>query len=246
MTIELRIPRFGRLDESGRTERASLVRSLALLGCRAIVGGIFAVHGYAKVFGGPGATVSPVVARCLGPGFVQSMDRGGVPATAVAFHGMGIPAPDLLARFVSFLELGGGVLTVLGLLTRPFALLLAGDMAVAIQKVHWRIGLLGPGGLELPLALIAGCLGLVGAGAGDFSIDHLFCPMSARRRVKRASTTGAATVLVSALALGAVVVRLARRDFRAREPGPFPRRTAPVKSGPDRRCRDPRGTPSWL
>jgi putative oxidoreductase len=48
---------------------------------------------------------------------------------------MPIGFPDL-AWFAGILELVGGALIVLGLFTRPVALLLSGEMAVAYFKVH--------------------------------------------------------------------------------------------------------------
>jgi putative oxidoreductase len=53
-------------------------------------------------------------------------------ARVVAFFtSLGIPAPDLNAWFVGGLEMTGGALLLLGLLSRPIALLLAGNMFVA-------------------------------------------------------------------------------------------------------------------
>jgi putative oxidoreductase len=222
MTIELSDLRSDWLDCCDRPGRAHVVRSIALLGCRAIVGGIFVVQGYTKVFGGPGKTVSPSVARYLGSGFAQSMERGGLPSTVAGFQGLGILSPELLAPFVSFLELGGGTLTILGLLTRPVALLLAGDLAVAIQKAHWRNGLFGPSGFNFPLALLAACLGLVGAGAGAFSIDQLLSRLIAPRWAARPSSRDLAPAILSPLAFAAVVARLARRGLRIERTGAEP------------------------
>ncbi len=159
-----------------------MVGALAFLGFRAIMGSIFVAHGYPKLFGGTGKPVSETAARILGPGFVQAVSNGGISTTATHFREMGIPFPYLMAWFVSLLEFAGGILLIAGWLTRPTALLLASEMVVAIQKVHWRNGLIGPGGFEFPLAMLAGCLGLFGAGPGDLSIDDLISDQNAPGR----------------------------------------------------------------
>jgi putative oxidoreductase len=51
--------------------------------------------------------------------------------TAEFFHSLGIPLPMFNALFVGGLECAGGVLLLLGLMGRPIALLLAGNMLVA-------------------------------------------------------------------------------------------------------------------
>jgi putative oxidoreductase len=86
---------------------------------------------------------------------------------------MGFPFPDLLAWVVGLAEFIGGILLMVGLLTRPATFALAIDMAIATRQVHWRNGLIGPGGFETNLALLAGCIGLVGAGPGSFSLDEI-------------------------------------------------------------------------
>jgi len=201
------------------TGGVDMVYSLALLVSRAIVGGTFAVHGYAKLFGGPGKPVSPRVERYLGSGFVQSMNAGGVSGVAETFRALGIPFPRLMARVVSIVEFGGGLLVMLGLLTRPAALLLAGDMSVAIRKVHWRHGLIGPSGFEIPLALLAGCLGLIGAGPGDLSLDNLLRRRFSPRRQKAPSLVSLAMVVTVTLGLGALLARLSRPERRTEAHG---------------------------
>lgn len=52
--------------------------------------------------------------------------------TTKSFEGLGIPMPNVMAPFVSGLELLGGVLLVIGLATRPIAALLSVVMVVAL------------------------------------------------------------------------------------------------------------------
>ena len=58
------------------------------------------------------------------------------------FSSLGIPAPGLNAWFVGGLEMAGGALLLLGLFSRPIALLLTGNMLVAYWSAD-RPALLG-------------------------------------------------------------------------------------------------------
>ena len=84
---------------------------------------------------------------------------------------LGIPA--WLGYVSAFAEFVGGILLILGLLTRLAAFALFVDMVVAIAKVHWKHGLLGAGGYEFPLALLAIAFALIFFGAGPISLDAL-------------------------------------------------------------------------
>jgi putative oxidoreductase len=94
------------------------------------------------------------------------------------FRSLGIPAPEIQAPFVATTELVCGVLIVIGLATRPAALMLSGVMTVATvtaaipeKKItaSWH-GLLEF--LYLPEVLLFLLLGsLVVAGAGRASLD---------------------------------------------------------------------------
>jgi putative oxidoreductase len=70
------------------------------------------------------------------------------------------------------LETFGGLLLVLGLLTRPVALLLAGEMLVAFFQAHFPRGAVPiTNGGELPLLFMLTFLFLAGNGAGPISLD---------------------------------------------------------------------------
>jgi putative oxidoreductase len=96
------------------------------------------------------------------------------------FQTLHIPAPALQAPFVVAVEGFGGLFLMLGLFTRPAAVLLSGTMVVALataaipdHHIHanWK-GLLEF--LYLPETLLLLILGwLLFAGAGRASLDHL-------------------------------------------------------------------------
>ena len=77
---------------------------------------------------------------------------------------------------MTFVELVGGALLIVGLLSRLAALLLTINLTVAILLVKVNVGLLSPQGggvgAELALALIAGYLVILLAGPGRFSLDY--------------------------------------------------------------------------
>src|SRR5258705_8863026 len=68
-------------------------------------------------------------------------------------------------------ELVGGILVLLGLLTRVGAFAIMCVMLTAIVGKHWG-SFFAPGGMEYPLSLLAMCLALVIAGGGQLSVDR--------------------------------------------------------------------------
>ena len=120
-------------------------RPLGLLALRIALGVIFITHGYPKLIR------SNVEMQHL---FIQH----GLPAQFVYVAGV--------------LEAFGGALLVLGLFTRPVALLLAIEMAVAIWKMHSSGGILAVHLYEFPFALGAACLALATVGPGAVSVDE--------------------------------------------------------------------------
>ena len=67
-------------------------------------------------------------------------------------------------------ELVGGILVLLGLLTRLGAFLITCSMLTAIIGVHWP-AFFGPAGMEFALACLGGSLALLISGGGQASID---------------------------------------------------------------------------
>ncbi|MDQ3092155.1 MAG: DoxX family protein [Actinomycetota bacterium] len=126
--------------------------TLGLLVPRVIVGALIALHGFQKL-----TTVGPA-------GFGR-----------MALDSLGVPAPVLAGYVVTFVELGGGVLLILGLLTRLAALLLAINLAMAILLVKVKVGVISSmaAGAELDLAYIAAFLALLLMGPGAASLDRL-------------------------------------------------------------------------
>ena len=80
------------------------------------------------------------------------------------------PYPVLWAWVVALVETFGGLLIVVGLLTRVAALLISAVMAVAIIKIKAEEGFIG--GFELELALLMVALALVFTGGGRLSVDR--------------------------------------------------------------------------
>lgn len=125
---------------------------------RIFAGAIVAQHGAQKLFGAFG-------------GF------GGVPgATAPMWHQMWV---------AGVLEFAGGILIIIGLLTRIAGFLLSGELAVAYFTVHVKQGfwpILNKGELAVILCFVF--LYFAATGAGAVSVDY----MLARRRPKPVMT----------------------------------------------------------
>jgi len=123
------------------------LQPLGLLALRLVVGVIMIGHGYGKVFHG---------------GLSQHVHR-------VASLGL----PGWLAYASAFAEFFGGILLIVGLLTRIFSLLILIDLAVAIWKVHWKNGMFAKGGYEFPLTLATIAFALILFGAGPIALDAI-------------------------------------------------------------------------
>ncbi len=90
-----------------------------------------------------------------------------------AMHQIGV-AP-WMAYLVVAAEFGGGILVIVGFLTRLAALVIFVDMLVAVLKVHLHHGLFSSnGGFEFPLICCAAALLLVWSGAGPIAMDALW------------------------------------------------------------------------
>jgi putative oxidoreductase len=135
------------------------LKPLSLLGLRLGLGLIFFYHGYEKLVRGPVDVRAEFIPLGLPP---------------YSFYVLGT------------LELFGGLLLILGLLTRVTALLLAIEMGLVLARVSVpRGGIYAVHNYELPLALCAGAFALVSTGAGLLSLDAATFERAAKRRPAR-------------------------------------------------------------
>ena len=104
----------------------------------------------------------------------QKFSEWTIAGTTAAFGDMGIPLAGIAAPVVATIELVGGIALIVGVLSRPFALLLALDMLGALLLVHLPFGMfVTNNGVELALALGAGAAAIALIGPGAFSVDKL-------------------------------------------------------------------------
>ena len=96
----------------------------------------------------------------------------GLEGTGAWMESIGLAPGYLMALMAGSAEFFGGLFILLGFLTRPAALALAGTMIVAIFTVHFENGLfMSNNGYEFGLALLAASISLVFSGAGKASLD---------------------------------------------------------------------------
>jgi putative oxidoreductase len=99
---------------------------------------------------------------------------GDLAKTAEGFAKQGLEPGMFWASYIGGLELFGGLLLAIGLLTRPVAALFCGFMAVAAFHVHIKIGWFWTGrGMEVPLYLLLISLAILIRGGGALSLDRM-------------------------------------------------------------------------
>ena len=97
---------------------------------------------------------------------------GSIEATAVGFGRMGLQPALPLAYLAGTVEFFGGLLIVLGMLTRPAAMACAILLAVAAYTAHLPNGWFWPNrGMEYPVLWMLLCVAVVMRGSGPLSID---------------------------------------------------------------------------
>ncbi|REL30084.1 DoxX family protein [Thalassotalea euphylliae] len=129
-------------------------QNISTLPLRLIAGVIFAAHGAQKLFAWFGGY--------------------GLDGTGQWMESIGLAPGYLMALMAGSAEFFGGLLLIVGLLTRPAALALAFTMVVAIFSVHIQNGLfMSNNGYEFGLSLLAISVALVFQGGGRFALDNL-------------------------------------------------------------------------
>jgi putative oxidoreductase len=134
----------------------------------------------------------PVPLRLIvGCGFMEhaySKLHKGPEVFASILHGLGVPAPHLMAWLTILTELLGGLAVLLGALVPLVSVPMAGVLLVAMFSVHWQYGFssiklvavtpagpqFGPPGYETNLLYLACLAALVLSGSGPFSLDEVF------------------------------------------------------------------------
>jgi putative oxidoreductase len=117
---------------------------------RVCVGAMLVPHGYAKLF------------------------NGGVAGLANGYFAKwGLAAPLAWAYWIALLEFVGGILLAVGFLTRPVALLVVVEMAVAVITVHLPNGFFWTAkGYEYPLLWGLLALAIAWRGGDRLSVDR--------------------------------------------------------------------------
>lgn len=115
----------------------------------------------------------------------------GLAGTGQWLDSIGLGPGYLMALLVGSAEFFGGLALVLGVLTRPAALVNAFAMLVAIVSVHWSGGFfLSNNGYEYALILAAASSAIMLQGAGKYSLDQLllslFTQNAGQRQLARA------------------------------------------------------------
>jgi putative oxidoreductase len=193
-----RTPRGGedRAERAAAPGAANLAADLGRLVLRLVTGGLLAGHGAQKLLG--------------------AFDGPGLQGTERMLESLGIHPARMWAPLAGLAELGGGVLTALGLMSPIGPLATLGSMTLATVRAHggkpiWAT----KGGAELPVTNIAIALDLALAGPGRFSLDRALGIRVSRTTAALAVAATAAGIFL-ALAPPAMLVDAERaRDEQA-------------------------------
>jgi putative oxidoreductase len=129
-------------------------QSLTALPLRLVAGLLFTAHGAQKLFAWFGGY--------------------GLEGTGQWMESIGLTPGYLMALMAGSAEFFGGLLLIIGFLTRPSSFVLAITMIFAIFSVHFDNGLfMSNNGYEFALTLLAISVSLILSGAGKHSVDNL-------------------------------------------------------------------------
>ncbi len=123
--------------------KGNVLHDIAFMGLRTAIGVIFIVHGTGK----------------FNPGFVGYLTNIGVPVE--------LQIPIALAETI------GGILLIIGVLSRISSSILSIIILGAIFHVKGASNLTGEGGYAIDLLILAGVLLIIAAGPGRISISHI-------------------------------------------------------------------------
>lgn len=128
-------------------------QSTSALPLRLIAGLIFTAHGSQKLFAWFGGY--------------------GLDGTGQWMESIGLAPGYLMALMAGSVEFFGGLLLIVGFLTRPTSFVLTITMIIAIFTAHINNGLfMANNGYEFALALLAISISLMFGGAGKLSLDN--------------------------------------------------------------------------
>jgi putative oxidoreductase len=123
--------------------RAKFLNDIVFMGLRSAIGVVFILHGLSK----------------FNPGFAENLSSMGFPAE------MQIP--------IALAELISGILLIIGVLSRLSASLISIIMLGAIFMVKGATSIIGKGGVELDLILLASVLVIMIVGPGRISLAQV-------------------------------------------------------------------------
>ncbi|TKC16398.1 DoxX family protein [Robertmurraya kyonggiensis] len=127
---------------------------IGLLLIRLVIGILFIGHGAQKLFGWFGGN--------------------GLEGTGGWFESVGIKPGYTMALLAGLVEVLGGVLFAVGLLTPIAGIMIAATMVVSIAKVHGGNGVWAQAnGYEYNLTLLAVAIGIALIGPGQYALDSL-------------------------------------------------------------------------
>jgi putative oxidoreductase len=96
----------------------------------------------------------------------------GIPAISGFMDSLGLPLPTLMAYLLTYGELVGGVLLIVGLCTYWVSLMDIVIALVALFTVHFANGFsMSNGGYEYIMLILAGSISIFITGAGKYSLD---------------------------------------------------------------------------